>query len=166
MPTCFCTRIRGTWYMIQPGENYDCVLYCVIRRPKWYTRYNTYQGYIFTSHLLSSAFISLSFLLIVVTQILCHIYSRLSSRLPTLRFVPFFFIAGKLQPSLPGSSTRVELRLRALGALSSSVYPLLFLRIDSKSHRGAIRTQGPTLAASEGNRTTGATYAPGLCIRM
>ena len=130
------------------------------------TRYNTYQGYIFTSHLLSSAFISLSFLLIVVTQILCHIYSRLSSRLPTLRFVPFFFIAGKLQPSLPGSSTRVELRLRALGALSSSVYPFLFLRIDSKSHRGAIRTQGPTLAASEGNRTTGATYAPGLCIRM
>ena len=154
MPTCFCTRIRGTWYMIQPGENYDCVLYCVIRRPKWYTRYNTSQGYIFFIPFILFALLCslLPINIIVVTQIRCHIYSRLSSRLPRLRFVPFIFIAGTLQPSPPGSSTRVELRLCALGALSSSVYPFLFLQIDSKSHRDAIRTQGSTLAASEGNR--------------
>ena len=71
--------------------------------------------FFFSSHLLSSPFFSLS--LLVVTQIRGHIAG--SSPSSPLRFVPFIFIARRLQPFFP-SSTRVELRLPTLDALSSS----------------------------------------------
>ena len=61
------------------------------------------------------------------------------------RFVPCFFIARKIQLFFP-SSTRVELWLPTLGALSSFVVDLfLFLQIYSKCHHGGIRTHGPIL---------------------
>ena len=61
--------------------------------------------------------LSILFSLLVVTQIRGHIAGS-SPPLPALRFVPCFFIARRFQLFLP-SSTRVELFLLALGALSS-----------------------------------------------
>ena len=76
---------------------------------------NKYTTHAFSSHLLSSPFYYLS--LLVVTQIRGHIAQALLPPYP-LRFVPCIFIARRFQLFLP-SSTRVELCLPTLGALSS-----------------------------------------------
>ena len=87
--------------------------------------------------------------LLVVTQIRGHIAGSSPPSPP--RLVPFtffsLFLAGRLLPFLP-SSTRVELRLPTLYALSA-VHPfLIFLQINSKSHTGQLRTPGPTRSIS------------------
>ena len=61
-------------------------------------------------------------------------HSRLFSPHSPLRFVPCISIARRFQLFLP-SSTRVELCLPTLGALSSLII-FLFLQITSKSHHG------------------------------
>ena len=68
---------------------------------------------LFSSHLLYSPYCSLS--LVAVTQIRGHIAGSYPPS--PLRIMPLIFIAKILQPFLP-SSTRVELRLPTLGALS------------------------------------------------
>ena len=98
--------------------------------------------------------------LLVVPQIWGHIAG--SSPPSPLRFKPFIFIARRLQP-FPPSSTRVELCLPTLGALSSLSFFFHIFQTDSKPHHCGIRTPGPTLEAVEGNhQTTGATDR--LCI--
>ena len=83
-----------------------------------------------------------------VTQIWGHIagaYLPLPPQLRALRFLS----RQDLQPFLP-SSTRVEVRLPTLGALSS--WFLFFCFKNSHSHRGGIRTPGSTLlVAFEGD---------------
>ena len=84
-------------------------------------------------------------------------HSRLFPPLPTtVRALRLAF-----QSFLP-SSTRVELCLPTLGALSSSSFKTnVFSQIYSKSYPGGIRTAGPTLVALEGMITTRALHDRG-----
>ena len=71
----------------------------------------------FPSHIFSSPFFYLSLLLIVVTQIRGHIAGSSTPLPTTVRALHFYYEKMSALSSL--SSTRVELSLPTLGALSS-----------------------------------------------
>ena len=77
--------------------------------------------------------------LLVITQTWGHVAG--SSPSSPQRFGPRIFIARRLEPVLP-SSTRIELRLPTISALSSSSF--YFLQVYSKSHQGRYTSSAST----------------------
>ena len=82
-----------------------------------------------------------------------------------LRYVPSLLSRKESSICSSLSSTRVELKVPTYAArrCQQLIMFIAFLKMKSKSHHGGNRSQGPTLAAFEGNRKT--TAATGLYMQ-
>ena len=100
-------------------------------------------GIYFPSHLLSSPFCSLS--LLIVTQIRGHIAGSFPPLPATVRALHFYREKISALSSLVDSRRIVLTHARRSDQLILS----LFLKINSKSRHGGIRTHGPTLVEFE-----------------